>query len=146
MDEIHSALQKFPDVESHKALLTLESVRRELKARGGDSFINSRLLLSTLQRRLSNTRVPPTEEVSVGVLNVLADFVGCMDSELLGGVSSVFADAVPHFGKENVRRAASALIGGFLKRAPVQAQDLCAPLVAKGLKAESVSTLLISLV
>jgi len=139
MDEIHSALQKLPDAETHKALFTLEAVRRELKARGGDTFLNSRLLLSSMQRRLASTRNSPTEELAVGILNVLTDFVGCMEPDLLGGVPAVFSEVVPLLSKENVRRAATTFIGGLLKRTPQKAQELCFPLVARGLRADSVS-------
>ena len=135
MDEL---LAKLPDADSFRSVTILDAVRKELKTRGADSFFNARLLLSAVQRRLSNARNPASEDVVTGALGVLGDFVGCMDAELLAGVPAVFADAVPLLAKDRPRRAAAALIAGLSRRAPTVAQRMAEPLVARGLRSENV--------
>ena len=138
MDDL---LAKLPDADAYKALGTLEAVRRELKARGGDAFMNNRLLLSALQRRLASARSPPTEELAVAALLVLTDFAGCMDVELLAGVPAVFSETVPLLGKDGVRRAAGTLVAALLRRGlsgPAEA-SLAQAIITRGLKSDSVS-------
>lgn len=136
MDE---QIAKLPDAPTHRASAILDAVRRELRARGGDAFLNARLLLGALQRRLGTSKgVAPPEEVVVGVLQVLGDFAGCMDEELLASVPSVFADAVPHLAKEKPRRAAAALVSSLVKRLPASAPRVAEAIVARGLRADNV--------
>jgi hypothetical protein len=141
MAALDEQLLKLPDADAHKSLGILESVRRELRSRGGDAFLNHRLLLSSLQRRLASSRAPPTEEVAVCALHVLSDFAGCMEAEHVAGVPAVFSEAVPHLGKDSVRKAAGALVAGMLRRGLADATEasLSQALIARGLKAESVS-------
>jgi hypothetical protein len=138
MDEL---LQKLPDADAHKSLGILESVGRELKQRKGDAFLNSRYFLSCLQRRLASTRNVPSEELVVSALNILSAFAGCMDADLVAGVPAVFAEAVPALGKDGVRKAAGALVGSLLKRAPSAAveAEISQAIIDKGLRSENVS-------
>ena len=140
MDEL---LQKLPDADAHKSLGILESVGRELKQRKGDAFLNSRYFLSCLQRRLASTRNVHSEELVVSALNILSAFAGCMDADLVAGVPAVFAEAVPALGKDGVRKAAGALVGSLLKRAPSAAveAEISQAIIDKGLRSENVSAL-----
>jgi hypothetical protein len=135
MDE---AIAKLPDADAFRAQTTLDAVRRELKARGGDAFLNARLLLSSLGRRLASGRAPPSEEIVVGVLDVLCDFSKCMDAELLAGVAPIIADAVPLLSKEKPRRAAKNVIAALTKRLPSAAARISDAIVTKGLRSENV--------
>jgi hypothetical protein len=139
MDDL---LAKLPEADAFKSLSTLEAVRRELKARGGDAFLNNRLLLSALQRRLASARSPPTEEVAVAALLVLADFAGCMESDLVAGVPAVFAEAVPLLGQGSVRRAAGALLACLLRRGLGSAAEasVAQAIIGRGLRSDSVSS------
>jgi hypothetical protein len=141
MDE---AISKLPDADAFRATTTLDAVRRELKARGGDAFLNARLLLSSLARRVAPGRAPPSEEIVIGVLDVLCDFSKCMDEELLAGVAPIIADAVPFLTKEKPRRAAKAAIAALTKRLPSAATRVSDAIVTKGLRSDNVRLALVA--
>ena len=137
MDE---AISKLADAEPHRAVQTLDAVRREIASRGGDAFLNTRALITALSRRVApGSRASHSDESTVAVLNVVADLAGAMDADVLTGVAAVVIDSVVHLSKEKPRRAAQAAITALTKKIPGLAATVSTAIIEKGLRSESVS-------
>ncbi len=137
MDE---AISKLGEAEPHRAVQTLEAVRREIGARGSDAFLNTRALLAALARRVApgNSRVTHSDDATVALLAVVGDLAAAMDADALGGAAGVLADAVPLLAKEKPRRAAQAAIAALARKVPASAARVAEAIIERGLRGESV--------
>lgn len=114
-------LAQLPDADDFRALTVIDLIRGEQK-RSDVARAPVAALFDALKARLAGgTKArKPSEEVVLAVVQLAVEAIHSTERGVEAGreALNVIRELAPHLSRDRVRRAASVLINGALKRAP----------------------------